>query len=524
MKPRLLRIGTAAAWFFVLTARAADPYTASEPAQPRGELDRLVFERLQELGLRPAPPCSDAVFLRRVYLDVIGTLPTAEEVRAFLEDRQPEKHAALIERLLAREEFADYWALKWGDLLRVKAEFPINFWPNAAQAYHRWIRTSLRGNKPYDRFVRELLTASGSNFRDPPVNFYRAVPGRTPDSIARAVALTFMGVRTDRWPSNRVAGLAACFAYVDFKPTGEWKEEIVFHNPASPRADRWVGPDRRAVLPDGTALRLTPEQDPRVAFADWLVRADNPWFTAAIVNRIWAWLLGRGLVHEPDDFRPDNPPVHPAVLQYLQHQLVRAGYDLKHVFRLILNSATYRQSCVPVAPLTRATAHFACYPVRRLEAEVLLDALNQVTGAADSYTSPIPEPFTVMPAGTRAITLPDGSITSPFLELFGRSARDTGLESERNLRSTAAQRLHLLNASQVLRKIEQSPLVEGVSRPDLHPPQVAETLYLTVLSRFPTGTEQQTVARYLQTAGSRREAAVDLVWALINTAEFVHRH
>lgn len=524
MNRRLLQPVTAAASFFLLAVRAADPYTASEPAQPQGELDRLVYRRLQELGLQPALPCSDAVFLRRVYLDVIGTLPTAEEVRAFLKDPRPDKRTAVLEQLLAREEFADYWALKWGDLLRVKAEFPINLWPNAAQAYHRWVRTSLRENKPYDRFVRELLTASGSNFRDPPVNFYRAVPSRTPEGIAHAVALTFMGVRADRWPSNQVAGLAACFAYVDFKPTGEWKEEIVFHNPASSRADRWVGPDRRAVLPDGTVLSLVPEQDPRVRFADWLVRAENPWFTAAIVNRIWAWLLGRGLVHEPEDFRPDNPPENPAVLQYLQHQLVLAGYDLKHVFRLILNSATYQQSCVPRVPPARAAPHFACYAVRRLEAEVLLDALNQVTGAADSYTSPIPEPFTVLPAGTRAITLPDGSITSPLLELFGRSPRDTGLESERNLRSTPAQRLHLLNASPVLRKVEQSPLVERTSRPGLDAAHVAETLYLTVLSRFPTKTEQQVVARYLQTAGSRRDAVVDLVWALINSAEFVHRH
>ena len=205
------------------------PFEQPGPAGARGRIDELVFARLARLGIQPANPCSDAVFLRRVYIDVIGTLPSAEEASQFLADRDPNRRVALIERLLARDEFADYWALKWGDLLRVKSEFPINLWPNAVQAYARWIRTAIRDNKPYDQFARELLTASGSNFRVGPVNFYRAVQspaeggaagailGKDPRAIAAAVALTFLGARFDKWPRERQEGMAAFFSQVGYK-------------------------------------------------------------------------------------------------------------------------------------------------------------------------------------------------------------------------------------------------------------------------------------------------------------------
>jgi hypothetical protein len=198
---------------------------------PRGRIDELVFGKLEQSGVQPAPLCSDAVFVRRAYLDMIGTLPTAQEARAFLQDQDPNKRAVLIDRLLEREEFADYWAMKWSDLLRVKSEFPINLWPNAVQAYHRWIRTCVKENWPYDRFVREMLTASGSNFRVPQVNFYRAVQSREPQALAQAVALTFMGVRPEGWPKERWAEMAVFFSQIGFKHTEEWKEEIVIFDP-----------------------------------------------------------------------------------------------------------------------------------------------------------------------------------------------------------------------------------------------------------------------------------------------------
>jgi len=489
------------------------------PGQPRPEtrIDELVFARLRRLRITPARLCSDAVFVRRAFLDAIGTLPTAQEARDFLVDPSPEKRRTLIDRLLGREEFADYWAMKWSDLLRIKSEFPINLWPNAAQAYHRWVRAALRENRPYDRFVRDLLTASGSNFRVPEVNFYRAVQSREPRAIAQAVALTFMGTRAEAWPKERLAGMAAFFSRIGYKSTGEWKEEIVYFDRGKPLP-------AGAAFPDGTPSAPAADQDPRKVFADWLISPRNPWFARNIVNRIWSWLMGRGIIHEPDDIRPDNPPKNPELLAFLERELITARYDLKHIYRLILNSTTYQLSSIPRTDNPAGPAHFSHYPLRRLEAEVLIDALCQITGTTEKYTSPIPEPFTFIPEDCRSIALPDGSVTSSFLEMFGRPARDTGLESERNNRPTAAQRLHLLNSSHIQRKLEQGAgrlaAVLGA-----RPRDVVERVYLTILSRPPTGPELAAVDEYARSGKARgREVVVDLAWALINSAEFLYRH
>lgn len=497
------------------------PFETQTEPPAQGRIDALVFGQLARLHIAPAHRCSDAVFLRRAYLDVIGTLPTAQETREFLTDRAPDKRRALIDRLLQREEFADYWALKWSDLLRVKAEYPINLWPNAVQTYHRWIRTNLKENRSYDQFVRELLTASGSNFRVPAVNFYRALQNKEPEGIAAAVALTFMGTRTNSWPQERLEGLAAFFSQVAYKATAEWKEEIVFFDPD--KATNGVA--RPAIFPDGTSARLAPDPDPREIFADWLVNPKNPWFTRNIVNRVWSWLLGRGIIHEPDDIRPDNPASNPELLALLERELIEARYDLKHICRLILNSKTYQLSSIPQSNCPEAEANFAHYPLRRLEAEVLIDALNQITGTTEKYSSAIPEPFTFIPEDHRSIALADGSMTSPFLEMFGRPSRDTGLEGERNNRPSADQRLHLLNSSHIQRKIEQSPKLRFLTQSRNNPRQIVSGLYLMILSRFPTEQELKIAQEYAQVEGlGPREAADDLVWALINSTEFLYRH
>ncbi len=524
------------------------PFESPADSTPAGKIDELVFARLKKLGLQPSPLCSDAVFVRRVYLDVIGTLPTAAEAKEFLLDRNPQKRRVLIDRLLERDERADYWAMKWSDLLRIKAEFPINLWPNAAQAYYHWIRTSVRENKPYDRFARELLTSSGSNFRVPPVNFYRAVQNRQPAAIAQAVALALMGVRAEKWPQERLAGMSVFFAKIGYKATGEWKEEIVYFDPNLTPGARSPGLSRtptdvpprggttsaprpnggitsEPTYPDGTPARIPPDRDPREVFADWLIDAKNPWFARNIVNRTWCWLDGRGIVHEPDDIRPDNPPSNPELLAYLEQELVASHYDLKHVSRLILNSKTYQLSSLGRGSRPEAEANFAFYPLRRLEAEVLIDAICQATGTTEKYSSAIPEPYTFLPEGHRSIALPDGSITSAFLEEFGRPPRDTGLESERNNRVTAAQRLHMLNSTHIQRKLEQSPRIQGLLAAGQRPRQLVEVLYLTILSRFPTDEELNIALSYFDPSKrGRREAVIDLAWALINSAEFMYRH
>lgn len=315
----------------VLQKKAAKPkpppdtpagvYALAAAPQPRGKIDGLVFARLAQFGIAPAHGCTDAVFVRRVFLEVIGTLPTALETKEFLASPAPDKRAALIDRLPGRDEYADDRAMKCSDLLRVKAEFPVNLWPNAAQAYHHWIVTSLRANWRYDQFARELLTPNGSNFRIGPVNFYHAVPNKEPASIARTVALTFLGERAEKWAPARLAGLAGFFTHLTSKGTGEWKEEIVFFDPNQPQPDRGAAP---APFPDGTVASSPPDRDGRDVFTTWLVDARNPWFAPVMANRVWSWLLARGIVHEPDDYKGLLPPS--VVLTELQGRFSEAGF------------------------------------------------------------------------------------------------------------------------------------------------------------------------------------------------------
>jgi hypothetical protein len=508
------------------TERPRTHFESEAEAVGDSPIDQAVATDLRQRGIEPARPCADHVFLRRVYLDVTGMLPSAAAAEAFLRDRSADKRQVLVERLLASTAYADYWAMRWSDVLRVKAEFPINLWPNAAQAYHRWVRDCIKENIPYDQFARELLTASGSNFRVPSVNFYRALQSKEPEAIANAVALTFLGARFDKWPPEKQAGLAGFFAQVGFKGTSEWKEEIVFFDHIKALELAAEGKVPTAVFPDGKAAALSPEQDPRVVFADWLIQADNPWFARTVVNRLWYWLLGRGIIHEPDDSRPDNPPANPALLTALERELVDSGYDLKHMLRLIISSRTYQYSSVPGTAAAESAKYFASYSIRRLDAEVLVDALNKVTGTNESYSSYIPEPFTFIPEEHPSVRLADGSITSPFLEMFGRPSRDTGLASERNNAPSAEQRLHLLNSTHIYDKIRHSgPLNALIKRswPDRR--TVTDSLYLTLLSRHPTAAEHATVAAYVDSGvATGTDAFIDLAWALINNSEFLYCH
>ena len=514
----------------LLRAPGADSLTpfekqapSEEPATSDQSIDGIVFGKLKREGIQPANPCSESTFLRRVYLDVIGTLPTAEEAKAFLADKNPKKRAALIDRLLERDEFADYWGMKWCDLLRVKAEFPVNLWPNAAQAYDRWIRNSIKENKPYSRFVWEMLTANGSNFRSPPVNFYRSAGSKDPKALARTVALTFMGERADKWPAAKLDAMAAFFSQIGFKATGEWKEEIIF-----PKGIDGGRPMTEATLPDGTSVQLANGQDPREPFAVWLTSAKTSPLARAAVNRVWFWLMGRGIVQEPDDIRPDNPPSNPDLLSWLAEEFVSTTYDIKYLYRMILNSRTYQLSCIRASTQPDADAQFAFYPVRRVDAEVLIDALNQITGTTEEYYSMIPEPFTWVPDDKRSIALPDGSISSAFLELFGRPPRDTGLLVERNNKTTAGQALHLLNSTHVQSKLSKSPKLNALLSSNLSPQDTVCQIYLTFLSRYPTTKELEIISEYTGAGGKgdyqRRQMASDLMWALFNSSEFLYRH
>lgn len=443
--------------------------------------------------------------------------------------------------------------MKWSDILRIKAEFPVKLWPNAAQAYHRWVWESIARNKPYDRFTRELLTSSGSNFRAGPVNFYRAIQDKTPEGIAASVGLALMGTRVLSWPEDRRAGMAAFFSQVGYKPTSEWKEEIVFWDPlnstavpgsiapgidavaksvtvanqipqglAQPMGEK--GP-LEAVFPDGARVTVPPDRDPREVFAGWLIRPENPWFAKAIANRTWAWAMGRGIVQEPDDIRDDNPPAIPELLAYLEKELVSGGYDLRRLKRLIFTSTAYQFSSIPKSKGPEAAASFANYRLRRVEAEVLIDALNEITGTTDLYTSAVPEPFTYIPEDVPAVALADGSVTSPFLTLFGRSTRATGMESERVSELASPQWLHMLNSATIQSKLQSGPKLAAMISSGGTPNEIAERLYLAILSRFPTEADVMAAEEHAKGGLAKgKDVWVDLAWALVNSPEFLLRH
>jgi hypothetical protein len=478
---------------------------------PHNKIDELVVAKLKQLGIPPSGLCSDEVFLRRVYLDTIGTLPTPDEARAFLADSDPQKRSKLIDKVLASDEFADFWALKWGDLMRIKSEYPSNLWPNAVQAYHHWIRDSIAHNKPYDQFATELITSSGSNFRQPAANFYRAYLKRTPQNVAEVTALVFMGTRIgcarchahpeESWSLDDNIGLAAFFAQLRYKASREWKEEIVFVNPAQTMRHPRTNEVAKPKFLDAELLQTDGQKDLRREFAQWLTAPENPWFARNIVNRVWFWLLGRGIIHEPDDLRSTNPPTNPKLLKYLEQELTSHKYDLKHIYRLILNSRTYQLSSKTNQWNQNDTAYFSHYYVKRLGAETLLDAIGQVTERWDTYSSRVPEPFVRLPVGFRATHLADGSIDLPFLQMFGRPPRDTAFESARDLELSMRQTLHLLNSSDVQNKINASPRLRRFYTERKTDPEIIEELYLCTVSRYPSDADKQRVADYMSGAG-----------------------
>lgn len=496
-------------------------------------IDELVYAKLKTLGIPPSGLSSDEAFVRRVYLDVTGLLPTAEQARAFLADRDPKKRAALIDKLLASDAFDDFWSLKWGDLLRIKSEYPVRLWPKAVAVYYQWVRQSIAENKPYDQFARELLTATGSNFRVGPSNFVRAVPSKDPQTTGETAALVFMGARVgcarchahpvESWTAADNLGVGAFFARVGYKSTGEWKEEIVYPNYRGvlrdPRTRKPVEP--RA--PGAAPVKVAAEEDPRGQFAAWLTSPENPWFAKNVVNRIWFWLLGSGIVNEPDDLRPTNPPTSPELLAYLEQELVSHQYDLRHMYWLILNSQTYQRSSEPNEWNARDTTHFSHYVARRLGAEQMLDAVTQITGVPEKFRSIIPEPFSNWPSDFKATQLADGNMECSFLDLFGRPGRDTPYESERDSDLTLRQTLYFLNSEQLENKVAGSPKLKAMlAKKDA---EIVDELYLAAMSRYPAAEERTRVLDYLaKKKGNRAQAVQDVTWALLNAKEFEFNH
>ncbi len=502
-----------------LMLTAGDPYEGRDAVAVRSELDGLLRENWQNHRLETPVRASDSVRVRRIYLDLAGRLPTVEEARSFVSSARPDKDVALIGRLLDDPGFVDFWTLKLADRLRVKSEFPINLWPNAVYVYTRRLHDFWSRREPYHEFAAALLTASGSNFRVPEVNFYRATAKRSPETLAALTAQTVWNLNFAALPEAERRNLTEFFTAVRYKPTKEWKEEIVFVEPL-PAAD--------LTLPDGSKVRIEAGGDRRAALADYCRRDPDGRLARAAANWVWHELFGTGLLEPADGMNLDSQASgeRREILDLLAAELKQSGYDLRTVIRLAAESALHQATSLPPADADVETLRkqLALYPVRRLDAEVLQDAIRDLTGTSYEYSSVIPEPFTFLPSEARTITLADGSISSAFLILFGRPARDSGLLSERVGQINAKQRLYLFNSGNLYGRLNR--IAKRGDFKGLRPAEALERLYWLFYSRPPSGEEQRLILDTYRAQPPRERWRMlnDVSWILLNTKEFLYQH
>ena len=489
----------------------------------RNFIDGLVWDKLQRLGLTPSAAATDATYHRRAYLDVIGRLPTPDETRAFLAETTSDKRIQLIERLLDRPEYADWWASKWADLLRPN---PYRVGMKAVFNLDGFLRESFRHNKPYDRFVRELITAQGSTWRNGAAVMFR--DRREPDEITTMVSQLFLGVRLDCarchhhpfevWSQDDFYSLAAYFARVGHKGQGisapiSGGEEIVFTKDSGSVKHPLNGKELPPRPLFGKAGAVTADRDPREVLADWITSPDNPYFAKVIVNRVWADLMGRGIVDLVDDLRATNPPSNGPLLDALASDFRKNGHDLKTLIRTIAMSYVYGLSTTPTDKNFGDARNYSRHYRQRLRAEVLLDAVSDITG--------VPEKFDANPPGTRALAVWTVRTPSVFLDSFGRPDPNQDPPCERTADTTVVQALHLMNAPNLHRKVTTDDGRAAKLAASLKPvPELVEELYLLAYCRPPTSDEKADAVKRFEKA-PRRQAAEDLLWALMNTPEFV---
>ncbi len=510
--------------FHVLIPRA-EKIAAYPQVAENNLIDQHVYRRLKQLNIVPADVCSDDEYLRRLYLDLIGTLPTPDEARRFLADTKTDKRKLLVDELLTRREFADYWALKWADLLRVDRQ---TLGHKAAYEEYRWIRESIAANKPLDRFAREVITAEGPLAENPQGYIFSSTP--QPGQAASTISQVFLGVRIecatchhhpyDRWSQTDYFGMTAYFAQLQRKETPLGAVLYAAGDPATthPRTGEPI-----TAHPLGRPMPAkNVSGDRRVELAAWLTAPDNPWFARNMANRVWAHLLGRGLVEPVDDFRATNPPTNPELLDALAAHLVASKFDLRELIRAIAASRTYQHATKLNETNARDEQNYSRALLKRMDAEVLLDAVCQATG--------VPEKFEGVPAGSRAIQLWDSQVDHYFLRLFGRPTRQTVCECERVTEPSVAQVLHLLNSERVQEKLShESGAIAALARRESDNGRALEELYLRIFSRLPTDEERKIGTNYLGRfpAGdlaARRAAFEDLGWTMLNSLEFVFNH
>ena len=534
--------GSITAWYLskIAVATVTVPYANDVPADVyaraprRNFIDEQTLAKLQELRLPPSPPAGDSEFLRRVYLDTIGVLPTIAETRAFLADAAPDKRDRVIDALLVRPEFVDYWTHRWGDLLLVSSKkLPApTMW-----AYHAWIRNQVAANTPWDRFARQVVTARGGTIENGAGSFF--ILQDDPTEMAETASQAFLGMSIqcarchnhpmEKWTNDQYYAFANLFSRVRAKSGSRAGDTIIFTAPDGELIQPLTNRPRAPQPLDGTAISFDDPRDRREALADWLTSPENPYFSRAIVNRVWANFLGRGLVEAVDDMRKTNPASNDRLLAALADHLARQNFDLKALMRTILQSETYQRSSQALPGNAAEKRFYSHYYPRRMMAEVALDALSQVTGAPTEFKQAAergPGGF-AYPVGWRALQLPDTNIDSYFLKSFGRPDRIITCECERTAAPSMSQALHIANGDTLNQKLKaKDNRIERLLAAKTDDAVIVEDAYLAALSRMPSPDEKAKLTALLAESrdAARRESVEDLFWGILSSKEFLFNH
>jgi hypothetical protein len=495
---------------------------AWKPTAEHNYIDQLVHAKLKQLRVEPSGPCDDATFVRRVYLDICGVLPTPEETAKFLVSALPDKRAQLVDELLSRKEFAELWVLKWAELLQIRTEANV-ISDKAMHLYYTWLSDKVQRNVPTDVWVRELLSANGGTFSNAATNYYQQE--RDVLKVTENVAQVFMGMRIqcaqchnhpfDRWTMDDYYGFAAFFSQVGRKPSDDPRELVVFNN----QTGEVNHPVRGKPLPPkflGGAAPDVAGKDRRRVLADWLASPDNPYFAKNLANVVWAHFFGQGIVQEVDDVRVSNPASNQPLLDELGKRFTAYKYDFKKLVRDICTSATYQRSTQATPSNAGDTRNFARGPIRRIRAETMLDVVTQVTDTKNKFPG--------LPLGARAVQIADGKVSNYFLTTFGRATRETACSCEVRLEPTLSQSLHLMNGNTVGPKIQQGNLIGQWLRERRTPAWVIEQLYLRALCRPPTPDEFKALTAAVEASKNRQQALEDVFWAVLNSREFMFNH
>ncbi|MCH2598123.1 MAG: DUF1549 domain-containing protein [Pirellulales bacterium] len=507
---------------FITFIEDVEDFVWNDP-QVNNYIDDAVDQKLMQLKYLPSDLCTDEEFIRRVYLDVIGILPTLEEVTAFAADQDPNKRDKAVDQLLDRPEYSKFWALKWGDLLRLTSGQVTN---EGVYKYYRWVERSFRENKPYDQFATELLTATGSTFSNPAANFYRT--SKDMNDCVETISQVFLGARLqcakchnhpfERWTQDNYYGMAAFFNRVQRKNTKRANEMFIFVSQSGEVTQPRTQQQMKPWVPGQGDIENPNEFDRRLDFAKWLTEPDNPFFAKIEVNRIWSQVFGRGIVEPADDFRDTNPPSNALLLDQLAQDFVDNGYDRKKILATILKSRTYQTSYQPNDFNEDDTKYFSHYQPRLLSAEQLLDAICHVTQVAESFGG--------LPAGTKATHLPAPDlVNNEFLKIFGQPERQTVCACERTNESNLSMAIQFFNGPLIYGKLKdesnsfRKSMTDGKSDTE-----IITLLYNLAVCRNPSDTELKASLEHIESKEDRVEALEDICWAILNTNEFLFQH